>query len=109
MTEVGGIDSERINLSQRLTILADRFTIEATLWHRAEQHAACISTARELDSMARRVLGSVDLDTAEGFHDAAELLYRQVEGTRRLFTAYLSLATKHEERNSHGRNGSEGN
>ena len=81
---------DRVALSRELADLADRFLLEATLWHEPGARAECERVGRHLAQLSRGALWADQLTTLDEYARAADLLIRNVEGTRRFFKIVLT-------------------
>jgi len=85
------VDVDRLALSSELANLAERFTIEASLWREPSAREECERTARHLMELSRVALWSQsNIETLTGYADAARLLAGHIEGTRRFFKIILT-------------------
>lgn len=86
------IDSENVNLSEELHTLAERYVLEATMWHEPACKEQLERSARYLAELARgAVVGRVEKSVAEAYAKAGDEILMQVQGARRFFIAVTTL------------------
>lgn len=79
------VDTDRIALSAELSLTAERFLIEASLWKIPEARRECERVARYLVTLSRSVLTGGEVDVVGAYADASRVLIDTVVGTRRFF------------------------
>lgn len=84
------LDIDRVSTSNHLHELAESFALEATMWAEPRSKNELLRTARRLADIARAVVTSADLDKARAYADAATMILRNVQGTRRFFQTVLT-------------------
>lgn len=88
---MSNLDIDRIALSRELAELADRFLLEATMWALPDAKRECERVGRHLAQLSRSALWSgTQVTTLEEYARAADILIRNIEGTRRFFRTVLT-------------------
>lgn len=83
-------DIDRIAVSNELFEISERFMLEATLWSEPGCRVELERVARHLSVIARRTLTAGDIEVADAYARSADLLMRNIEGTRRFFRTVLT-------------------